>query len=443
MSPRLAWLAALGLSAGLASPAVAQFTGIDKMFREEPRDAPTAPPASAPRPGTPAPATPAPDTTPAAPPGAPTAAAEFPALAGCATSLAGLPVLPHADLVAHLERRVGLWRSASFTDVPPFEVREQAKFALACFERRLALLAAYLPENAPDAELRAQLNELNSKWAGRLGPFLSGAGPMDGDVESWWRDADAALGLLVTVELGLVDSANDGSAARHAQLEPPRLALAEFARTVADVDRNEDVIKPDEREFWLRALAWRARSAGLAMDLVQLDDLAREPELAYNHLAAPEDSEPGLSVVPPNVAAALATARAIRDNRSILDPGAPRDWGTPAEFARIAEELYLVNVIAQTIERRIHNHQATEAESRRAQLQVAYERAVANGSPEAESRARRNAAWKSFRAEQQELRAGALLRWQADTIARRHQLIQSAVTIVQQRKANPRPNSRQ
>lgn len=345
----------------------------------------------------------------------------FPSLMGCENSLAGLPLLQREPLVAHLERRIGLWSGASFTSVPSFRTRRQADFAFGCFERRLAVLAAYLPENAKKAGTRELVTELDTRFGSELTAFLSGTAP-PGETEPWWREADEALALLVRLEISLADAQKAGERQREGELVPVRAALAEFGKTIADVDRLDETIAPEERVFWLRALAWRALAAGLAMDRLQLSDLQREPELAHQHLRSPAGVDP-LSAVAGAVAAAIAQARTIRENKSILDAGAPRDWATPSELRRIAEELYLVHVMGQTIGRRIAQWQRDEAETKKLSLQLEHDAAVAAGEDAATSGEKRSAAWRAFREEQRQKREGALARWDLEILTQRNNLV--------------------
>ncbi len=370
---------------------------------------PEAPPTVQPAPSDPAPAAPPPATS---TPATSTPAGTFPALAGCEQSLAGLPAGDADQLAIRLAERVAFWEGLQWETLPSFRHPRQAQFAFDCFSRRITLLASYVRNEAEVAEARSLAADLRSKWAGRLEAFLSGDVPRGVDARAWWKEADEALGALVATELAVGRAAHATRQPREEQLAAGRAALAELGRTIDSVRATQETFDARERQFWLRALAWRVRAVGLSLDQVQVADLRDAPEQAYAHLAGAADGQSTEDSIAGDLSGIIARATALRRARGELDPGAPRDWSRIVERRRLAEEIYLLHVMEQTMESRIRTWQRGQAERERARLQLLHEAEVARGVPEATSRAARDAEWASFKQRQKADAEAALRTWQ-------------------------------
>jgi hypothetical protein len=420
-----------------ATPSPAQKRGLLDSFDAEPEQSGSTPLQRPPRPTTGSAST-APDTI------------VFPLLARCASSLAGLPPGSLGETVALLETRIAFWQKLTFDAVPPFRNPKQAEFAASCFEERLALIAALLPEDDHLAEARSLATELQDRWGNRLGSFLNGEEPQGGDLRAWWSDADAALGTVAQILVAAEKAAHTSGRVRDSELEASRAALAELQRTVADVERLQDTFGPDERRFWVRALAWRAREAGLAIDSLQRDDLRREPDRAYALLIEPPTAaKPGeqspdeeatrsaekserqqfqnrvaalrqdIARIAPDAAEALASAGSVAERIRRLRPGDPRDWSPAGDNRQAVEEILSLHIAEQTLEARIVAYQRKQADTFRSDLQLRHELTVLSGVPEAESRAKRDSEWQDFKAGQEQARTEAITRWQSVLPARR------------------------
>lgn len=400
---RRLWILSLAaLVAFVAAPGnvSAQSRNIEDIIRGEPENAP--PPAPV-EPGT-----------------APT----FPDLAGCENSLAGLVPGARETVVAQLERRIGLWEGATFETVPPFRSTAQARTALDCFQRRLALMAAFIT-GATDAGTATA--EFQARWGERIPSLLTGEIPAGTDAAAWWADADEAFGLLARAEHDVGEAAVDGARQRESVLAAGRAALAEFDRMITNI---EGLPPPPEGEPspWGRAMAWRALLVGVELDHVQLEDLQQQPDLAYAHLTATAPRSPTTTMAPA-LAELLARTAALRQTRGNLVPGAPRNWSTEADRTRLAEELYVLHAIEQGLGAWIDAALADAADRKRLQLQLQHDIAVFGGMSISLSRTIREAEWQGFLEDQARDREQAVERWQSFLAAQRRQLIEAALAL--------------
>lgn len=367
--------------------------------------------------GAPAAAT-APDSAPGAPSG-------FPALAGCESSLAGLAFGDPDAVVAQLERRMVLWEEATFGSVPAFRSLAQARFALDCFERRLNLLAAFIPASPEAREAAARFV---ARWGDRAAAFLAGDMPGGVDAGAWWSEADQALALLAATERTVGRAVADGAREREAVLVACRAALAEFRRIITEVERLDVPIAQGQPGFWGRTMAWRALQVGLAFDGVQLADLRTQPQSAHALLT---------SATPPSVTEAVAAeltalllrTAALRQVRGTLEPGAPRDWSTGANRTRLAEELYLLHAIEQGLGAWVDRALEERAEKMRLSLQLQHMAAVAGGMRESESRILRDAEWQGFLEDQARARYQSVERWSRFLARQRQAVIEAALKL--------------
>jgi len=384
-------LLAFGLAIG---PAAAQ-GGFGGALTNEPENPPARPapssPAAAPQPAQPL----------------------FPALVGCETSLAGLAPDKKEATEALLRKRVDFWKAQAPASIEPFRHPMQAAGTLACFQRRFALLERFRPGDAAIKAAQAAGTAFQEQWGDKIDAMLAGAPSKLDDGIAWWTEADKAFGALVGVEIAFHDALGAAAREREQDLAPVRTALAEFALTIDQVKSFQDTLDEAGRAFWLRALAWRARGAGLALDALELADFAADPEGAYALLTRPVDAEPASPqrLVAGDLDGLLLRVQQLRRASGALDPGAPRDWSKLGERRRIAEELYLVNFMSQTMDRRIAAWQREEAETFKLRLRLTHDIEVARGLTEAESRALRDQEWLAFRNRQRQQRERALAEW--------------------------------
>lgn len=398
-------LAAVAISlTAIAGPAFAQRGGLLGALSEEPEpsesssDRPAAP--AAPAPGAPAPA--AVDAPPS-----------FPTLTSCHGKLSGLPAGTREETIALLRDRIAFWRAQAFSTIVTFRHPRQAEQVLRCYQRRLALLSAYVAPTAARREAEQIAEEIRRRWGDRFSSYLS-ADTEESGSDAWWEEADAVMELLARLDVRLEKAKAETPRERRRLLAAARRSVDELGKTIETVRSTQDTFDEKDRAFWLRALAWRARQAGLALDELQLHDFEQDPDGTYAHLTGTRDAaEPGAVALPSDLTAALERLRQVRRARPGFDAGIPRDWSLVGQRQTYLEDLYLLNHTAETIEDRIDRWQRERAEDYKLKLQLAHDIAVMEGVSPEESKAARTREWQEFRELQRREKEGALQRWAA------------------------------
>lgn len=367
----------------------------------------------------------APQEPPAAAPPANAGVPQFPALAGCEASPAGIAPGPRAAVMRQLEQRLAVWRSADFATAPSFTHPRQAEFAFECFRARLDLLELFLPieQTALDEAAAYQ-----AQWGAQIEAFRTGAMPAGADPRTWWTNASFALAELVLLEETVGDAVAAAQRFRDRILRSTQEAMAEFSRAIESVRANQSVFAASDRAFWLKVLAWRMVEVGREIDRVQLEDLQVEPDDAYTLIAegAPDFNH---RMVPEQIESLFGLMAGLRQARGALVPGEPRDWSAESDRRRFAEELYLLYATERNVEAWVEAEIADRLDSKRLELQLRHLADVAGGMAEAESRTLRDRAWLSFQAEQGILRVQAVSRWRELLTNQRVRLVEAAIAL--------------
>lgn len=399
--------------AAIAGPVFAQGGGLLGALSDEPEpepgdsspDQPTAP--EAPPSGTPSPA--AVGTPPS-----------FPTLANCRGKLSGLPVGTKEETIALLKNRIAFWRAQELPTIVTFRHPRQAEQVLDCFETRLALLSSYVAPTAARKEAERVAAEIRQRWGERFSSYLSADAEESGS-DAWWQEADAVMELLARLDVRLEKAKAETPRERGRLLEEASLAVNELRKTIETVKSAQETFDVNDRAFWLRALAWRARQAGLALDELQLYDFEQDPDGTYAHLTATGDAAgSGAAVLEGDLIAAIERLRQVWRASREFDAGAPRDWSQMGQRQAVLEGLYLLNYAAETIEDRIDRWQREQAEVFRWKLRDDHDAALRQGIPAEESKAARDREWREFREQQRREKAAALRRWEALIKSERH-----------------------
>jgi hypothetical protein len=333
-------------------------------------------------------------------------------LAACEQGLAGLPFGDKDKTIAYLDRRIEFWRVQNLSAIQSFVHPAQAEYALECFNRRINLLGSYLPPNDARKAARAAADEISKQWnPAALDDFITG-NTSAARASIWWGQADAAFSAIAKLEVAISHAIDTPTPERDALFDAARNALAEFELTLDQVQEFQHSLDARRRAFWLKALSWRARGAGLAIDLLQRWDFDHDPEGAFALLVR------GISEEPPSaegdlagdLAPFIARLKRLREERADIDPGAPRDWLSAGVKRTALEGLYLMNYMDATLEDRIDAWQRDEEATKRLDLELVYDIALAREVPEVDARAAVEAAMQAFRDRQREVREGAVKR---------------------------------
>jgi hypothetical protein len=318
----------------------------------------------------------------------------------CSTQqLESLPFGTLDETKAQLDRRIELLKGQTLKTVEPLSRLGQANFLKRCFEQRLALLESYSPDDDKRREARKLANEFRGRWGAKMEGFLTGesAEAKDG---AWWLDADHAFEELVKVERAIEKAPPVTNPDRDKLVRLARTRLQEFAKAIETVRAGIDQLPEENRKVWLRALAFRARNAALAVDRLQRRDLEEDPEGAYAMLMqqVPEGGHTSESALAGDLAPILARVRNIRASRTNLDAGRSRDMSAPVQRRQLLEELYLANHRAHSIVDDYIEVLVKEVENKRDELLRLYD--LKSGSFDVDKiRAARQAEWKTFLAD--------------------------------------------
>jgi len=362
------------------------------------------------------------DDEPQAPPAAGTAATSVPGttgpaaiafngLAGCENGLSGLPPVALAALTDKLDKRLTFWAAQGPKTIKPISHPRQADYALDCFDRRIGLLATYVPPDPEARKARDMAKRIVADWGPMLGDLLTGTTAPFGDL-TWWDKADAAFVALTALEqqIGKVGSGADDE--RAALLDAARASADGLRLTLAEAKRRQAGLGPAERAWWLLAMTWKAKLAGQAVDRLQRHDLAQDAEAAYAHLLAADDARGREAQLAPGLAPLLARLKALREGRGPLDPGGGRDWSAAGRKSAILEDLYLLRHSEATMPARIAEYQERQAKEKKWELEYRLDEALYKGVPESQIKPGLLAEWRDFRAKQKQDREFARKRWE-------------------------------
>jgi hypothetical protein len=310
-----------------------------------------------------------------------------------------------------LGRRIAYWKRQTATTIPSFRNIKSADTARECLAQRYALLESFRP--AVDEKQRAARKlyaAFSARWAGKIDGYLTGTGS-DNELHSgaWWQDAGFATLALADVDIALEDEPPVIDETREKLLKLARAKLDEFAHTIQNFRPSLESLPEERQTVWLRALAFRARNIGLALDVLQQRDFDRDADGAYEILMQPAGAVTPATFPPPDLARTLARVRQWRNARANSDPGIPQDVSQAARRRDMLEELYWTAYRMKTFHRDLDKLDEQERQLERERLEQLYLIDV-ESRPEdlafrRASRAEYDKAWAKFLADQKERRA--------------------------------------